>query len=168
MDARDEQAFRDFVVARSTALLRSAFLLTGDRGDAEDAVQAALARVYFAWPRIRRHGAVEAYTRRVLVREVLSWRRRRRVSLVLTAQPPEAALAADAAAEAGVGDEMHRALLVLPPRQRAVVVLRYFDDLAEAQVAELLGISSGSVKQHASRGLARLRGLLSERETNLR
>jgi RNA polymerase sigma-70 factor (sigma-E family) len=158
MDAEAETAFREFVAARSAALVRAAYLLTGDRGDAEDAVQAALVRVYLAWPRIRRQEAVEAYTRRVLVREVLSWRRRRRVPQLLTAEVPDVVGPERPAAD----DDLRRALLALPPRQRAVVVLRYYDDLTEAQIADALGVSPGSVKTHASRALAALRATLAE------
>jgi RNA polymerase sigma-70 factor (ECF subfamily) len=156
MDAADEAAFRDFVVGRSAALLRSAYLLTGDRGHAEDALQAALARVYAAWPRIRHREAVESYTRRAMVREVQSWRRRRRVGVVLTDHPPDRPVLDTP----GSDDDVRSALLALPARQRAVVVLRYFDDLSEPQVADALGISVGAVKQHASRALTALRSRL--------
>ena len=166
MDERVEQAFHEFVVARSVALQRSAFLLTGDRGEAEDAVQATLVRVYLAWPRIVHHGAMEAYARKVLLREVLSWRRKRRVRVLLTGTTPERG-GVDNMAAVDERDRLQRALLLLPARQRAVVVLRYYDDQTEAQTAELLGITPGAVKTHASRGLARLRDALSidQRET---
>lgn len=159
MDVAAEQAFREFVTARSMALQLSAFLLTGDRGEAEDAVQAALVRVYRAWPRILNQGAVEGYARQVLVREVLSWRRKRRVSQLLTSETPDRSQPDDTAA-ADQRDVLRRALLTLPPKQRAVVVMRYYDDLSERQTAEVLGITPGSVKTHASRGLAALRDAL--------
>jgi RNA polymerase sigma-70 factor (sigma-E family) len=164
MKSVDELAFRDFVETRSPGLLRTAYLLTGDRGLAEDAVQATLGRVYVSWDRIRALEAADAYTRRALVREVSSWRRRRRVTHVLTAQVPERPTSStpDASEDR---DEIRNALLRLPPRQRAVVVLRYFDDLAEADVASLLGISTGAVKQHTSRALARLRAVLNDEST---
>lgn len=158
-DERDEQ-FRAFVAARSTALLRTAYLLTGDHGHAEDAVQAILVRVHLAWRRIEHAGAAESYARTTLLREVLSWRRRRRVALVLTDRLPEVAGPEGVSAEPR--DEVHTALLALPDRQRATVVLRYFDDLSEAQTADLLGVSVGTVKQHTSRALARLRDLLDD------
>jgi RNA polymerase sigma-70 factor (sigma-E family) len=164
VDAVAEGAFREFVAARASALLRTAYLLTGDRGLAEDAVQVALTRLCLAWPRIRHSEAIEAYVRRILVREVLSWRRRRRVSEVLVSAPPELATG-DSTSTLETRDELLRALQALPPRQRAVLVLRYFDDAQETQIAELLGISTGSVKTHASRGLAALRQLL-EQPTN--
>ena len=161
MDAQDEAAFCRFVTSRSTALLRAAYLLTGDRGDAEDAVQVALTRVYLAWPRIRHREAVDAYTRRTLVREVGSWHRRRRVRLVLSAAPPESpASGAQAADQVADQDRLQQALLALPARQRTVVVLRFYEDLSERDVADVLGISTGAVKQHTSRALARLRTVL--------
>lgn len=161
MDAAAEGAFREFVAARASALFRTAYLLTGDRGLAEDAVQSALTRLCLAWPRIRRSEAVEAYVRRILLREVLSWRRRRRVAEVLVATVPDVS-GSDEASALETRDELLRALQSLPPRQRAVLVLRYFDDAQEAQIADLLGISAGSVKTHASRGLAALRELLEQ------
>lgn len=164
MDAEAEQAFREFVVGRSAVLQRSAYLLTGDREEAKDAVQAALVRVYLAWPRIQRRDAVEAYTRKVLLREVLSWRRRRRLLLVPMAVLPEVP-ARDAIERIGEHDDVVASVLQLPPRQRAVVVLRYYDDLSEAQTAAALGITVGAVKTHASRGLARLRALLADDAT---
>ena len=167
MDAGQEQAFRDFVVARSAALQRSAYLLTGDRGEAEDAVQAALVRLYVSWPRIHSSEATEAYARKVLLREVLSWRRKKRVAVGLTGAPPERALLVSPD-QVEDRDRLRRALQELPPRQRAVVVLRFYDDLTEAQTAELLGVSTGSVKTHASRGLQRLRASLAAEEEETR
>jgi RNA polymerase sigma-70 factor (sigma-E family) len=155
----DEAAFRDFVAARSPALLRTAYLLTGDRGLAEDAVQSMFGRVYVSWSRIRHEAATDAYCRKALVREVSSWRRRRRVTHVLTAEVPDLAHhSVDEASEAS--ESLRTAMLALPPRQRAVVVLRYFDDMSEADVATALGISRGSVKQHTHRALASLRAAL--------
>lgn len=160
MEPDAEEAFRAFVRARSTALVRTAFLMVGDRGEAEDVVQEALSRVYARWSRIEHRGAVESYTRQALLREVLTRRRRRRVRHLLTADVPD--VPAREPGDLGVRDEVHRALLELPDRQRAAVVLRFFDDLPEAEVARLLGISTGTVKQHTSRGLARLRLLLAD------
>jgi RNA polymerase sigma-70 factor (sigma-E family) len=155
----EEAAFRDFVTARSPALLRTAYLLTGDRGLAEDAVQAMFSRVYVSWSRIRHKQAVDAYCRKTLVREVSSWRRRRRVTHVLTGDVPERADVARGEAS-GANEPLRAALLALSPRQRAVVVLRYFYDMSEADVATALGISRGSVKQHTYRALASLRTAL--------
>lgn len=159
MDAAAEAAFREFVVARSRHLLRSAYLMTGDLGEAEDAVQEALSRLYLAWHRVEHQPAVDSYARRILLREVLSRRRRRRVSQVLTWNVPDRP-SPDGTADVVIRDEVHRALLRLPARQRAVLVLRFYDDLSEQRTAEVLGISAGSVKQHTARGMARLRELL--------
>lgn len=156
MKAADEAAFSDFVASRSAALLRTAYLLTGDRGHAEDAVQAMFGRVYVAWPRIRAAAAAEAYCRKALVREVSSWHRRRRVRHVLTAEVPEPPPAA-ASEPSDDADRLRWAMLALSPRQRAVVVLRFYDDMSETDVATALGISRGSVKQHTHRALASLR-----------
>lgn len=156
MNAEDEAAFRDFVTARSATLLRTAYLLTGDFGLAEDAVQAMFGRVYLTWPNIRHREAADSYCRRALVREVSSWRRRRRVTVVLIGDVPEA-LAPQTDEPAAAQEQLWSALLTLPIRQRAVVVLRYYADMSEAEVASTLDISTGSVKQHAHRALAKLR-----------
>ncbi len=163
MKAEDEAAFRDFVTARSRALLRTAYLLTGDQGDAEDAVQAMLGRVYQSWPKIRHQEAAESYCRRALVREVSSWRRRRRVTHVLTADLPEQPTQGTEASEAS--EDLKKALLELPMKQRAVVVLRYYADMSEAEVANALDISPGSVKQHTHRALAKLREALGSKQS---
>jgi RNA polymerase sigma-70 factor (sigma-E family) len=156
MTPDDEAAFRDFVTARSGALLRTAYLLTGDQGDAEDAVQAMFGRVYQSWPKIQHREAAESYCRRALIREVGSWRRRRRVTQVLTDQPPE-----QPTHEANEpSEDLKAALMELPIKQRAVVVLRYYADLSEGEVADVLDISTGSVKQHTHRALAKLRASL--------
>jgi RNA polymerase sigma-70 factor (ECF subfamily) len=155
----DEAAFRDFVTARSPALLRTAYLLTGDRGLAEDAVQSMFGRVYLSWSRIRHEAATDSYCRTALVREVTSWRRRRRVSHVLTADVPEPA-PSGLDEPIAASEPLRQALVALPPRQRAVVVLRFYDDMSEADVATALGISRGSVKQHTHRAMTSLRAAL--------
>ena len=148
--------FERYVVRRSLALLRTAYLLTGDRHDAEDLVQTALARTWLAWPRIREPSAVDSYVRRTLVNTNRSFWRRRRVPEVFTDTVPEPG-------EAGAGEtsELHdvlwEALADLPRQQRATLVLRYYEDLSEAEIARALGVSVGTVKSSASRGLARLR-----------
>jgi RNA polymerase sigma-70 factor (sigma-E family) len=147
--------FTEFVRGRSTALLRTAVLLAGgDRGHAEDLLQGVLERMYVRWDRIS--GAPEAYARRALVNAATNrWRgRRRRPELPLAEDRPAPA---DGPAAVDLRDALVRALLTLPPRQRAVLVLRYFDDMTEADVADLLDCSVGTVKSQASRGLARLR-----------
>lgn len=152
-----EAGFADFVEQWSPALLRVAFLLTGDRGLAEDLLQTALLKTSRRWSRIADHQAAYPYVRRVLVTTYASWRRRRRVGEVLTDQLPEQAAAEDGAAPG----RAVAALDVLPPRMRAVIVLRFYEDLSEADTAAALCCSVGSVKSQASRGLARLRVELS-------
>jgi RNA polymerase sigma-70 factor (sigma-E family) len=162
VQAADEMAFRDFVHARSATLLRLAYLLTGDRGLAEDAVQGMLAKVYVSWLKIRDGQAADAYCRTVLVREVSSWRRNRQVQHVLTAQVPERPAVVDELSDAE--DRVRRALMALPSRQRAVVALRYYADMSESEVAEALGITAGSVKQHTHRANRALRAALTRPE----
>ncbi len=149
--------FRDFVAARSPALVRSAWLLTGDEALAQDLVQTALAKTWERWERVERQDAPEGYVRRVMVSTFLSWRRRRWHGEVAVAAVPDRPLTADAFAEADTRRAVQSALRELPPRQRAVVVLRYFDDLTEAQTAELLGCAVGTVKSQAAKALAKLR-----------
>ena len=146
--------FDEFVAARSTALLRTAYLLTHDHGLAEDLLQTTLAKSWFAWDRIS--GEPEAYVRKVLVNTFASWWRRKWNGEHATAELPERGL--DDAADAVTSEhDLWTAMERLPRRQRAVVVLRYFEDLTEAQTAEVLGCSVGTVKSQASRALAKLR-----------
>lgn len=155
MTAQD-QDFEAFVIARSPALLRTAHLLTGDRGHGEDLLQQALERLYRHWRRI--DGDPEGWTRRTMVNlSTDRWRR-------LARRPQEAGRPLpDQAATDDVHDVVERrydlvlALRSLTARQRAVLVLRFFDDLPEAQVAEALGCSVGTVKSTQSKALARLR-----------
>lgn len=160
MQADADQEFSEFVRGRSTALLRTAVLLTGgDRGHAEDLLQGVLERMYVRWRRI--DTSPEAYARRALVHaSVNRWRGRRRrpeLPLLGAAGGPEPPAPGDPAATVDLRDALVRELLRLPPRQRAVLVLRYLDDLPEAEVAAALGCSVGTVKSQASRALARLR-----------
>jgi RNA polymerase sigma-70 factor (sigma-E family) len=139
-------------------LVRTAYAVSGDLGVAEDAVQTAFAKAYRSWRRISRMAAPEAYLRRMVVNEVLNDRRRaRRRHEVSSAEPPER-LAAEA--DARVHDQMWHALSTLPPRQRAVLVLRYYEDLSEQQIADALGCRPGTVKSQASAALASLRSRL--------
>jgi RNA polymerase sigma-70 factor (sigma-E family) len=154
---RDEAGFTSFVHERSTGLLRTAVLLAGgDRGHAEDLLQGVLERMYAHWDRI---DGPEAYARRALAHAAVNrWRtRRRRPELPLLDPDAGGPVPGDGAAAVDLRDALVRALLTLPPRQRAVLVLRYFDDLPEAEVARALGCSVGTVKSAASRGLATLR-----------
>lgn len=154
--------YSEFVRARGTALLRTAHLLTSNPTHAEDLMQISLTKTYLAWGRLRDPGAAEAYTRRVLATTSISWWRRKTNRLE---QPAE--ILPDAGQEHPAGqlaerDAMIDALGQLSPQQRAVLVLRFYEDLTEAQIAQTLGLSAGTVKSHASRGLARLRVLLDE------
>jgi RNA polymerase sigma-70 factor (sigma-E family) len=141
-------------------LVRTAYAVSGDLGLAEDAVQTAFAKAYGSWRRIARMRAPEAYLRRMAVNEVLNDRRlaRRRHELT-SAEPPERATPAGVDDALAHGD-MWRALSTLPPRQRAVLVLRYYEDLSEQQIAATLGCRPGTVKSQASAALAALRGRL--------
>jgi RNA polymerase sigma-70 factor (sigma-E family) len=150
--------FGEFVAARSPALLRSAWLLTGDQALAEDLVQTALTKVWPRWDRINRtDGRVEAYVRKVMVTTYANWWRRKWRAEQPTARVPEHPASVDRYAEVDDRAEVRRALAVLPPRQRAVIVLRYYEDLTETQTAGLLGCSVGTVKSQTSKALAKLR-----------
>lgn len=156
VDADERARFAEFVHGRGQALQRTAYLLTGDWALAEDLVQTALARAYPRWDRIR-HDDPEAYVRKALVNTWASWWRRRWRGEVPTEELPERHVTHDEYAHADRRDAVRSALERLPKRQRAVMVLRYHEDLTEAQVAELLGISIGTVKSQASKALAKLR-----------
>ncbi|TCO13486.1 RNA polymerase sigma-70 factor (sigma-E family) [Kribbella steppae] len=147
--------FDDFVRGSSTRLLRTAVLLTGDRAAAEDLVQEMYERVYVRWRRI--HSAPEAYARKTLANLAANrWRSKGRKPEVALADRHDPATP-DGTEGYAVRDELLTALQELPPRQRAVVVLRYYEDLTEAQTAEALGCSLGTVKSQTSRALDRLR-----------
>jgi len=151
-----EDEFREFVAARSAALLRTAFLLAGDWATAEDLLQTALTKTYLAWKRLGEIEAVEPYARRVLVNTATSWWRRRWHGERPTEVLPERA-APDRLDEQLDRDVLWRHVKALPARQRAVLVLRFYEDLSEAQTASLLGISVGTVKSQTSRALGTLR-----------
>lgn len=153
----EPDGFRDFVVERSPALVRSAWLLTGSEANAQDLVQTALAKTWVRWGRVTRQDAPEAYVRRVMLSTYLTWRRRRWRDEVAAGRLPERADARDVFAEADVRQSVSEALHLLPRRQRAVVVLRFFDDLTEAQAADALGCSVGTVKSQTAKALAKLR-----------
>lgn len=163
VDVIEEAAgFDEFVAARGDALWRTAWLLTGDAHRAEDLVQTALAKAWPKWDRIAADGSFEAYVRRVLFTTYVAWWRRRWNAEVPTERLPERA----AEERPDLGADLVLALARLPRGQRAVVVLRYVEDLTERQTADLLGISVGTVKSQASRALAALRtsSLLTEEE----
>ena len=151
--------FEEFVVWRRDALLRTAYLLTGDHHDAEDLVQSALIKVVPKWARIQ--DSPEPYVRRVLARESVNrWRGRRWREVPTEVLPEPMHQDADLADRIGLLEDLRS----LSPRQRAVIVLRYFDDLTEADTAAALGISVETVKSHARDALARLRNQQSGEE----
>jgi RNA polymerase sigma-70 factor (ECF subfamily) len=150
-----ESDFRQYVAVRQRALLRTAWLLTGDWGAAEDLVQTALVRAWPHWRRIGGGQGADAYVRRIMVNTAVDWRSRRWRGEVPTEQLPESPATSASATELHL--VLVQALRGLPPRQRATVVLRYFDDLTEAATAEAMGCSVGTVKSQTSRALAALR-----------
>ncbi|GIF70433.1 RNA polymerase sigma factor [Asanoa ishikariensis] len=159
-----EDEYVAFVRARSHALLRSAYLLTGDQHLAEDLVQEALARTHRAWSRLHELGNAEAYARRVMYHQQVSVWRRRRTTEVLSGDLPEPADRRGDDDSESITRRMtvERALRSLSPRQRAVVVLRYFEDHTEVEAAELLGVSVSTVKTQTARALEQLRKLVPE------
>ncbi|GIJ48508.1 hypothetical protein Val02_53940 [Virgisporangium aliadipatigenens] len=156
----DEQ-FREFVAARSPALLRTAYLLTGDWGIAEDLLQTALTKTYLAWLRLGVIESVEPYARRVLVTTATSWWRRRWHRERPTAVLPDRE-ATDGVDERAERDLLWRFVQGLPNRQRAVLVLRFYEDQTEAETARLLGVSVGTVKSQCARALTTLRARMAE------
>jgi RNA polymerase sigma-70 factor (sigma-E family) len=152
----DDHAFREYVRARRHALLRTAYLLTGNLADAEDLVQSALAKTYLAWHRIVDRGAVDSYVRRAMVNTQISWWRRRRLDEFPTDEIPDQATV-DYPVSTDVQESLRRAIDRLPQRMRAAVMLRYYEDMTEAEVAEVLGVSVGTVKSTVSRAVAKLR-----------
>jgi RNA polymerase sigma-70 factor (sigma-E family) len=153
----EADGFAQFVMARERALQRTAVLLTGDWALAEDLVQTALAKTWPRWERICGQDDPEFYVRRVMVNTWATWWRRRWRREQASAEVPEGPALSDLAAEVAVRMAVRDALGSLTRRQRAVLVLRVFDDLPEAQVAHLLGCPPGTVKSAMSRALAKLR-----------
>ena len=149
--------FREFVRARGPALSRTAFLLTGDHQLAEDLVQTALTRTVPHWRRVVAGGDPEAYVRQVMVNERIAWWRRRRYDVIVPV--PEAPSPVDEADLTTERVTLLAALARLSPRQRAVIVLRFYEDLSVEQTAHVLGCSPGTVKSTTSDALARLRTL---------
>ncbi|MER6505372.1 SigE family RNA polymerase sigma factor [Nonomuraea sp. NPDC048881] len=154
MDAHD--GFREFVIARQQALMRTAYLLVGDPHQAEDLLQSVLVKVVRHWHKLARDGNPEAYTRKALVNQYISWRRRPNPELP-SADPPERAVTYDDDALDRI--VLRQALDKLTRKQRAVIVLRFWEDLTEAQTADALGCAVGTVKSQTHHALARLRAL---------
>ena len=153
---RDEE-FEAYMQARQPSLLRTAYLLTGDQHTAEDLVQTALAKLYLAWDRVHDRGVMDGYVRRILVNEHNSlWRRAWKRREVSTDTIPDHQSVVDSHDD-GRSAALWEFVQTLPRKQRAVVVLRYYEDLSEAETADILGISVGTVKSQASRALAGLR-----------
>lgn len=152
----DSPGFREFVASRSGPLLRMAYLLTHNRADAEDLLQAALTKTYQAWDRIEDRRALDGYVRRAMVNTHISWWRRRRVEEYPTDVIPDRAVA-DHSGDSELQDVVRRALDRLPSRMRTAVVLRFFEDMSEAEIAQVLGVSQGTVKSTVSRAVAKLR-----------
>ncbi len=150
----DRVDFDDFVIARSTALLRTAYLLTHDHALAEDLLQTALTKAWFAWEKI--DGSHEPYVRRILLNTYSTWWRRKWNGERPTEELPEPPAGGDAA-NSDLTQDLWSAMSRLPRRQRAVVVLRYFEDLSEAETAQTLGCSNGTVKSQLSKALTKLR-----------
>jgi RNA polymerase sigma-70 factor (sigma-E family) len=158
VDEGARQDFTEFVAARSKQLIRLAYVLTGDQHSAEDLLQNSLVKAAAHWGRI--HSAPEAYVRRIMYREQVSWlRRRARRPETVVAQVPE-----PPAGEQPVSVEarltLQDALRALPPRRRAVLVLRYLEDLSESQVADILGCSVGTVRSQTHKAVTQLRSAL--------
>lgn len=157
----DEPDFAAWMAARQPAMLRTAYALTGDAHAAEDLVQNALAKIYLAWGRLADRGNLDGYARTVLVNEHRSaWRRPWRRRELTTAEPPDQP-APDTPYD-GERAAVWALVATLPPQRRAVIVLRYYEGLSEAETAALLGISTGTVKSQSSRALAALRTHLAD------
>src|SRR3954447_15745980 len=153
-----DEGFAAFVQHRSAGLARTAFLLTADRYLAEDLLQATLVKVADRWSRIAASGDPTPYVRKVMLHTAISWRRRHWRGELPTAPVPDVAASDENASPAD--ERLRRAMAQVPPRQRAALVLRYYDDLSEAETAAALGCSVGTVKSQTARGLARLRALM--------
>lgn len=150
------QEFHEYVTARGAVLLRAAHRLTGNPSDAEDLLQAALVKTYLAWERIHDRAALDGYVRRAMVNINISWWRRRRLEEYPAEELPDAPVG-DGGEPGEAFESVEQALDRLPTRQRAVIVLRYFEDMTEPEISRALGISVGTVKSTLSRGMAKLR-----------
>jgi RNA polymerase sigma-70 factor (sigma-E family) len=154
--------YEEYVAARWTPLYRTAYLLTANHADAEDLVQATLVKTYLSWAKVSGASSPDAYVRRILTNAFLSGRRPLRITRErLVDQPPETA-SAEPSSEDRLTLWPH--VVDLPPKQRAVVVLRYYEDLTEQQIAEALGCSTGTVKSTASDALKSLRARIASTE----
>jgi RNA polymerase sigma-70 factor (sigma-E family) len=157
MSVTDRIAFGDYVARRSQVLLRAALALTGNRADAEDLLQATLVKAYQSWDRIDDAAALDSYVRRVMANTHISGWRRRRVDEYPTDELPDSADSGDATGDSDLRDVVQRALDRLPRQMRAAVMLRYYDDMTEPEVAAALGVTVGTVKSTVARAVAKLR-----------
>ncbi|QFY12747.1 SigE family RNA polymerase sigma factor [Nonomuraea phyllanthi] len=155
-----DASFRAFVDAHQRPLMRLAYLLTGDVHLAEDLLQSVLVRMIGRWPKLRHIDNLDAYARRTMVNQHISWRRRRGSGEVPSAEPPDRGHSPEDSAVLRI--VLRQALMLLTPKQRAVLVLRFYEDRTERDVADLLGCSVGTVKSQTHHALARLRALAPE------
>ncbi len=154
--ASDVAAFSEFAEACAPSLVRTAYLMVGDHQLAQDLLQEALVKTLIAWPRLHDRANLEAYTRRIIVTTSISWRRRRSFQERPSETMPER-VGGDPADTVATHHAIVVALMTVPPRQRAAIVLRYYHDLTEAQTADVMGCSVGAVKSQVAAGLKRLR-----------
>jgi RNA polymerase sigma-70 factor (sigma-E family) len=157
MSVGDRVAFGEYVRSRSHVLLRAAQSMTGNRADAEDLVQATLVKAYQSWDRIDDPAALDTYVRRVMANTHISGWRRRRLDEYPTDELPDSVPAEDTTKESDLHDVVQRAIDRLPRQMRAAVMLRFYDDLTEPEVAAALGVSVGTVKSTVARAVAKLR-----------
>jgi RNA polymerase sigma-70 factor (sigma-E family) len=163
LDKLAEREFREYVASRQAALFRVALLLTGHREDAEDLLQTALTKLALHWNRVAKSASTDAYVRKILYHQQINrWRSRRHQREYITANPPDPGAAGDLAGASALRLTLAAVLGQLTRRQRAVIVLRYYEDLPEAHVAQILGCSVGTVRSQTHRSLARLRVLYPE------
>src|SRR5680860_100334 len=166
--ASKDADFAAYMAARQPSLLRTAYLLTGDRNSAEDLVQTALAKLYLSWDKVQKRDLVDGYVRAIMVNENNSlWRRAWKRKEISTDEVPETGAVTDHH-DHGEKSALWEFVQTLPRRQRAVIVLRFYEDLSEGETAEILGISVGTVKSQASRALASMRERVSSQPTLLR
>jgi RNA polymerase sigma-70 factor (sigma-E family) len=157
VEATAEREFREYVAGRQASLFKLALLLTGHQQQAEDLLQSVLIKLAQHWQRVRQAEHVDAYVRQVMYHEQATWWRRRKPRERTVDHPPDRAAPGDLASSVTLRLRLGQALRELPTRQRAAVVLRYYEDLPEREVAAIMGCSVGTVRSHNSRGLAKLR-----------
>jgi len=153
-------SFEEYFAARRAAMVRFAYLLTGDSHRAQDVVQEVFARLYLHWPRVERAHSIDAYVKKAIVRQFLSWRRLRANGESVMAVLPDVPAPTDKADDITTRDTMWTALALLPRQQRAVMVLRYYEDLDTAGIAATLGCTQSTVRMHSAAALAKLRALI--------